>query len=54
MVDAAFQLFYLSLQTPLHETEENKNDGNFCIQNAIGKKTLAAYIYKENANRLYP
>ena len=51
MLGATFHLFVLSLQTPMYETDENKN---IRVQNVTGKETLAAPMYKENPTSLYP
>ena len=48
MLGATFHLFVLSLQTPMYETDENKNNGNIRMQNVTGKETLAATMYEEN------
>ena len=53
MLGATFNLFILSLQTPMYETNENKNNGNLCMQNAIGNEALAAPMNEENPNQLY-
>ena len=31
----------------MHETDENKKNGNLPMQNVIGKETLAAPMYKK-------
>ena len=54
MIGATFHLFVLSLQTPKHETDENKNDGMVRMQNVTGYETLAAPMYEENPTSLYP
>ena len=54
MLGATFQLFILSLQTPMYETDENKNNGKVRKQNATGKETLAAPMYEENPTLLCP
>ena len=36
MLGATFHLFFLSLQTPMYKTDENKNNGNLRMQNATG------------------
>ena len=51
---ATFHLFVLSLQTPLYETDENKNYGNLRTQNVTVNETLAAPMYEENPTSLYP
>ena len=48
MLGTTFHLFVLSLQTPMYETDENKNNGNIRMQNVTGKETLAAPMYEEN------
>ena len=53
MLGATFQLFVLSLQTPMYETEENKNSGKIRMQNVTGNETLAAPMYEENPTSLY-
>ena len=53
MLGATFHLFVLSLQTPMYQTDENKNNGNLCMQNVTGNETLAAPKYKENPTSLY-
>ena len=54
MLGATFHLFVLSLQTPMYETDENKNNGNIRMQNVTGNETLAAPMYEENPTSLYP
>ena len=54
MVGATFHLFVLSLQTPMYETDENKNNSNLRMQDVTGNETLAAQIYEENPTSLYP
>ena len=54
MLGATFDLFVLSLQTPMYETDENKNNGNIRMQNVTGNETLAAPMYEENPTSLYP
>ena len=54
MLGATFHLFVLSLQTPMYETDENKNNGNNRMQNVIGNETLAAPMYEQNPTSLYP
>ena len=54
MLGAIFHLFVLSLQTPMYETDENKNNGNLRVQNVTGNETLAAPMYEENPTSLYP
>ena len=54
MLGATFHLFVLSLQTPIYETDEDKNNGNFRMQNVTGNETLAAPMYEENPTSLYP
>ena len=54
MLGATFHLFVLSLQTPIYETDENKNHGNLCMQNVTGNETLAAPMYEEIPTSLYP
>ena len=54
MLDATFHLFVHSLQTPLYETDENKNNGNLRLQNVTGNETLAAPMNEENPTSLYP
>ena len=54
MLGANFNLFVLSLQTPTYETDENKNNANLRMLNAIGNETLAALMYEENLNQLHP
>ena len=51
---ATFHLFVPSLQTPMLETNENKNNGNIRMQNVTGNETLAAPMYEENPTSLYP
>ena len=53
MLGATFHLSVLSLQTPMYETDENKNDGNLRMQNVTGNETLAAPRYEENPTSLY-
>ena len=53
MLRATFHLFVLSLQTPMYETDENKNV-NRRMQNVTGNETLAAPMYEENPTSLYP
>ena len=52
MLCATFHLFVLLLQTPMYETDEDKNNGNLCMQNVTGIETLAAPIYDENPTSL--
>ena len=54
MLGAIFHLFVLSLQTPMYETDENKNNGNLRMQNVTGNETLAAPMYEENPTSLFP
>ena len=54
MLGATFHLFVLSLQTPMYETDENKNNGNLGMQNITSNETLAAPMYEENPTSLYP
>ena len=54
MLGATFHLFVLSLQTPMYETDENKNIGNIRMQNVTRNETLAAPMYKEKPTSLYP
>ena len=54
MLGATFHLFVLSLQTPMYETNENKNNGNLRMQNVTGIETLAAAMYEEDPTSLYP
>ena len=55
MLGATFILFVLSLQTPMYETHENKNNGNLRMQNVTSKETSAAPMYyEENPTSLYP
>ena len=54
MLGATLQLFVLSLQTPMYETDENKNNGNPRMQNVTDNETLAAPMYEENPTSLSP
>ena len=54
MLGATFHLFVLSLQTPMYQTDKNKNNGNLRMQNVTGNETLAALMYEENPTSLYP
>ena len=54
MLGAIFHLFVLSLQTPMYETDENKNIGTIRTQNVTGNEILAVPIYEENPTFLYP
>ena len=54
MLGATFHLFVLSLQTPMYETDENKNNGSLHMQNVTGNETLAAAMYEKNLYLLYP
>ena len=54
MLGATFLLFVFSLQTPMYETDENKNNCNLRMQNVTGNETLAALIHEENPTSLYP
>ena len=54
MLSATFHLFVLSLQIPMYETDENKNNGNIRMQNVTGNETLAAPMYEENPTSSYP
>ena len=54
MLGATFHLFVLSLQTPMYETDENKNNGKVRMQNVTGNGTLAAPMYKENPTVVVP
>ena len=49
-LSATFRLFILSLQTPMYETDKNRN---LRMQNAIGNQTSAAPLYEENPNQLH-
>ena len=53
MLGATFHLFVLSVQTPLYEADENKNNGNIPMQNFTGNETLAAPMYEESPTSLY-
>ena len=53
MLGATFDLLVLSLQTPMYQTIENKNNGNLRMQNVTGNVTLAAPM-KKNSTSLYP
>ena len=54
ILGASFHLFFLSLQTPIYDTDENNNSGNPSLQNAIGNEPLAAPMFEENPNSFYP
>ena len=54
MLGATFHLFVLSVQTPMYETDEKKNNGNLRMQKVTGNETLAAPMYEENPTSLYP
>ena len=54
MLGAIFHLFVFSLQTPMYETDENKNNGNLHMQNVTGNENLAAPIHEEKPTSLYP
>ena len=54
VVRATFHLFVLSLQIPMYENDENKNNGKLRVQKAIGYETLASPRYKGIPNQLYP
>ena len=54
MLGAIFHLFALPLQTPMYETDENKNNANLRMQKVTGNETLAAPMYEENPTALYP
>ena len=54
MVGATFHLFVLSLQTPVYETDGNKNNGNLRMQKVTGNETMAPPLYEENPTSLYP
>ena len=54
MQGATFHLFVLSLQKPMYETDENKNNGNLCLQNVTGNESLAAAMYEKSPTSLYP
>ena len=54
MPGATFHLFVLSLQTPMYETDENKNNGDLRMQNVASNQTSAAPMYEENPTPLYP
>ena len=51
---APFRSFVLSLQTPMYENGENKNNGNFRMQNVTGNETLAAPMYEKKSNFIVP
>ena len=42
MLSAFFHLFILSLQTSMHDSDDNKTNVDLRVQNANGKETLAA------------
>ena len=42
MLGAICHLFLLSLRTPMYETDENKNNGNFRMHKVTGKEILAS------------
>ena len=46
--------FSLVLSLTTDETDENNNNDNLRMQSTIGKETLAAPMYKENRNQLFP
>ena len=54
MLGATFNLFVLSLQTPMYENEENKRISNGFSQNPAGNRPIAAPMYEENPTLLYP
>ena len=54
MLGAQFHLFVLSVQTPMYETDENKNNSNLRMQNATGNEAVAAPRYEEKPNQSYP
>ena len=54
MLGAIFHLFVFSLQTPVYETDENKNIYNHPMQNVTGNETTAAPVNEENPTLLYP
>ena len=54
MLGATFHLFVLSLQPPMYETDEDKNNGNLRMQNVTGNETLASPMDEENPTSLYP
>ena len=54
MQGATFHLFVLSLQIPMYETDENKNNGNLRMQNVTGNESLTAPMYEEKQTSLYP
>ena len=54
MLGATFHLFVLSPQTPMYETDENKNNGNHRIQNVTGNGTLTLPVYEENPISFHP
>ena len=54
MLGATLHLFILSLQTPMQDSDKNKANGNLGVQNEIVNETLAAPMYEENSNQLYP
>ena len=53
MLGAAFHLFALSVQIPMYETNENKNNGTLRMQNVTGNEALTAPIYEENPTPMY-
>ena len=54
MLRATFHLFVLSLQTPMYETGEKKNNGIFRMQNVTSYETPAAPMYEDIRTSLYP
>ena len=53
MLGATLRLFVLSLQTPMYETDENKNICNLRMQNVRGNETSAAPMCDKNPTSLY-
>ena len=53
LLGAKFHLFLHSPQTPMYNSEENKNSPNPSMQNAIGKEYFSASINEENRNHSY-
>ena len=53
MLNATSHPFFLSLQTPFYDSEENENDASSPLRNALGIEALDAAVYEEYPNHLY-
>ena len=54
LLGATYRFLILSFKTPMYETGEKKHNGILRMQNAMNNETLAAPMFTENPNQLYP